>query len=600
VLYCCVLNYKKYHLLTYFDIFSYIWLIYFFFIYFYRLFYFYQSQLINMERYNILVFLVLMAVSVQAQFINNGATVTIQTGATLRVETNIENNGTGTFTNNGTIEVSGNFTNASTATLTGGAGLVKFIGSANTTLNTGGDALFNVQMDKIGNKTVTLSAPATVAGNLSFTGENSTIKLSGNDLALASTTTVSANANHSTNGYVVTNGAGKLVRTNLGGTPFTFTVGYDTTSYNPITIAENGTIDNIGVRVLEKAYENGVSGTAITSEVVDASWIISEASGGNSNLTITPQWLTADEMPSFTRNDCGVAKYVGPTYDLLLAGMGASTGSGTAADLYKRQRTAVTPGTFVVGDDKVMDYVAVSPKVFLHGAYGFSTNSTGLMTDNLRLFLPTTEPYTGYTNFTYAGRGSGETVNPSVFVVTGNDAIVDWIFLQVRNTVSPYSVVATKSALLQRDGDIVDIDGGPVKLRGIASGTYKVAVRHRNHLGILTNNNQSLSSTTTALDFTNSTTPEPVLGGLTLMNYVALGTNPAYVMIPGDGNVSGSVTASDNIAIWRPSNSQFVSSSNYLTNVGKADFNLSGSVTASDNIQMWRPSNSKLQSFSNN
>jgi hypothetical protein len=456
-----------------------------------------------MERYNILVFLVLMAVSVQAQFINNGATVTIQTGATLRVETNIENNGTGTFTNNGTIEVSGNFTNASTATLTGGAGLVKFIGSANTTLNTGGDALFNVQMDKIGNKTVTLSAPATVAGNLSFTGENSTIKLSGNDLALASTTTVSANANHSTNGYVVTNGAGKLVRTNLGGTPFTFTVGYDTTSYNPITIAENGTIDNIGVRVLEKAYENGVSGTAITSEVVDASWIISEASGGNSNLTITPQWLTADEMPSFTRNDCGVAKYVGPTYDLLLAGMGASTGSGTAADLYKRQRTAVTPGTFVVGDDKVMDYVAVSPKVFLGGP----SFASGRMGDQLRVanLIPIAQPYTTAPyNFSSAGRSGGESVaNVGIFnQSTGDgtqDDIVDWVFLELRSNAT--TIVGTKSALLQRDGDIVETDMAPIKFRGHASGNYHLAVRHRNHLGIMTLNANALTSTPTVFNF---------------------------------------------------------------------------------------------------
>ncbi|MBP6569716.1 MAG: hypothetical protein KA270_21245, partial [Saprospiraceae bacterium] len=258
-----------------------------------------------MRRYNLLVFLTLMTVAAQAQFINLGATVTIQSGATLRVETNIENNGTGTITNNGTIEVSGNFTNAGTATLTPGAGLVRFIGSANTTLDTGGDALFNVEMAKTGNATVALSTPATVAGNLSFTGEGSKILLGANDLTLASSTVVSAIPEHSTRGYVVTGSTGRLVRTNLGATEFTFPVGFNETTYNPITIAENGTIDNIGVRVLERAYENGVSGTHIASEVVDASWVISETNAGNSNLTITPQWLLADEMPSFTRADCG-------------------------------------------------------------------------------------------------------------------------------------------------------------------------------------------------------------------------------------------------------------------------------------------------------
>jgi len=556
----------------------------------------------DMRKLNILVFLSLITLSLQAQFVNNGATVTIQSGATLRVETDFTNM-SGTINNNGTIEVSGNFTNNNLALLatTGNLKFIKVTGSpTNVTLNTGNQQLNNVEMAKTSTDTVTLAAAATILGDLSFTGGK--VFLGGFDLTLGDTSVVNTPG---AAGYVVTNGMGRLIKTNLGSlvppnTTFTYPVAFDGGTYNPITITENGTVDNIGVRVLERAYENGANGTHIASEVVDASWVITEATGGGSNLTITPQWLTGDEMPSFTRGDCGVAKYIGPTYDLLLAGMGAASGAGTIATPYARQRIGVTPGTFVVGDDKVMDYVAVSPKVFLHGAYGFSTNSTGLMSDNLRLFLPTTEPYTGYTNFTYLGRGSGETVNPSAFAVTGNDAIVDWVFIQVRNTISPYMVVATKSAFLQRDGDIVDTDGGPVKIRGIVSGTYKVAVRHRNHLGILTDDNQSLSSTTTALDFTNSTTPEPVLGGLTAMNYVALGTNPAYVMIPGDGNANEQVTASDNVAIWRPSNTQFVSLANYLTNVGKADFNLSGSVTATDNIQMWRPNNSKLQSFPNN
>lgn len=460
-----------------------------------------------MRRYNLLVFLTLMTVAAQAQFINNGATVTIQSGATLRVETNIENNGAGTITNNGTIEVTGNFTNAGTAALTPGAGLVKFIGSANTTLDTGGDALFNVEMAKTGNATVALSAPATIAGNLSFTGAGSKILVGANDLTLASSTIVSATTDHSTNGYVVTGSTGRLVRTNLGVTPFTFPVGFDVNTYNPISIAENGTIDNIGVRVLDRAYENGVSGTAITSEVVDASWVVSEANTGNSNLTITPQWLTADEMPSFTRNDCGVSKYVGPAYDLLLSGMGASTGSGTASDLYKRQRIGVTPGTFVVGDDKVMDYVAVSPKVFLGGP----SFASGRMGDQLRVanLIPTAQPYTTAPyNFSNVGRGGGEFVdNIGVFNQSSGDGtqddIVDWVFLELRS--NPTTIVGTKSALLQRDGDIVETDMTPVKFRGHASGNYHVAIRHRNHLGIMTSSANALTSSPTVFNFSDGT-----------------------------------------------------------------------------------------------
>ena len=49
-------------------------------------------------------------------------------------------------------------------------------------------------------------------------------------------------------------------------------------------------------------------------------------------------------------------------------------------------------------------------------------------------------------------------------------------------------VLQTRSALVQRDGDIVDIDGvSPVTFNNVASTNYTIAVRHRNHLGLSTN-----------------------------------------------------------------------------------------------------------------
>ncbi|MBK6498759.1 MAG: hypothetical protein IPG00_11605 [Saprospiraceae bacterium] len=59
----------------------------------------------------VLMFFLMMSVTIQAQFINNGATVTIQSGATLRIETDFINN-SGTVTNNGVLEVKEDFTNA--------------------------------------------------------------------------------------------------------------------------------------------------------------------------------------------------------------------------------------------------------------------------------------------------------------------------------------------------------------------------------------------------------------------------------------------------------------------------------------------------------
>jgi len=45
--------------------------------------------------------------------------------------------------------------------------------------------------------------------------------------------------------------------------------------------------------------------------------------------------------------------------------------------------------------------------------------------------------------------------------------------------------VSTRSALLQRDGDVVDIDGSSPVHFSIASGSYYIAIKHRNHLGAM-------------------------------------------------------------------------------------------------------------------
>jgi hypothetical protein len=60
----------------------------------------------------------------------------------------------------------------------------------------------------------------------------------------------------------------------------------------------------------------------------------------------------------------------------------------------------------------------------------------------------------------------------------------------------PTTIVARRAALIQRDGDIVDVDGvNPVTFKDVLPGSYHVVVRHRNHLGVM-------SATPLALDAT--------------------------------------------------------------------------------------------------
>jgi hypothetical protein len=148
--------------------------------------------------------------------------------------------------------------------------------------------------------------------------------------------------------------------------------------------------------------------------------------------------------------------------------------------------------------------VSVSPKALLSGAY----MGGGLMQDSLRSrgVLPLTEPYTltlsGFTPIGCPGYNGGETTTPAMFAVTGNDAIVDWVHVEIRSTDAAYSKVATQNALIQRDGDIVDVNGNPLYFPCVCPGNYFITVKHRNHLGVMTEMSLPLTSTTTSVDFT--------------------------------------------------------------------------------------------------
>jgi len=123
-------------------------------------------------------------------------------------------------------------------------------------------------------------------------------------------------------------------------------------------------------------------------------------------------------------------------------------------------------------------------RAFLQGPYVAAAN---LMHDSLRVLdlIPLAEPYTGLSTFSHTGGGGGEQTTTTVLAVAGPDAIVDWVFLELRSSANPALVLATRSALLQRDGDVVDVDGTSPVVFGIASGPdYYVVVRHRNHFGV--------------------------------------------------------------------------------------------------------------------
>jgi hypothetical protein len=265
--------------------------------------------------------------------------------------------------------------------------------------------------------------------------------------------------------------------------------------------------------------------------------------------------------------------------DLIIAGLSGDTG------IFKVVVTgdcgSVTSQEAVVS---TFNGVVVSAKVILQGAFN---TATGLMNDNLRAqgYLPITEPYTGLSNFTHVKGNSGATLTPSVLPVTGPTAVVDWVFLELRSASNPSVIVATQSALVRRDGVIIDVEGNTsIYFGDIPEANYYMAVRHRNHFGVRTLNTLAfVRGTTTSFDFSGEFAPIYINLAIqtnlaTTIVRSASGTNYQSLWA-GDINRDGVIkyTGSGNdraILLTRLNNSLNGTASGYLSE----DINLSGTV----------------------
>lgn len=157
----------------------------------------------------------------------------------------------------------------------------------------------------------------------------------------------------------------------------------------------------------------------------------------------------------------------------------------------------------------------LNARVFLSGPYDATT---GLMHDSLRTrgLVPLTEPYTAL-GYGFIG-GGGESVYPSVLNTVGPDAIVDWCVLELRDAADSTVVLESRAVRLQRDGDLVDLDGvSPVKSR-LKIGHYFIVVKHRNHLGVMTGSPKLVSLSTEQYDFTS---PGMAVYGVDAMDDIA-------------------------------------------------------------------------------
>ncbi|HMQ77787.1 MAG TPA: hypothetical protein PKE21_17030, partial [Flavobacteriales bacterium] len=198
--------------------------------------------------------------------------------------------------------------------------------------------------------------------------------------------------------------------------------------------------------------------------------------------------------------------------------------------------TAIVPGGVVTQGFQQPGVVKVRLRLgaILEGPYA---SATGLMNDALRStgVLPLSEPYSAL-GYAFEG-GGGETTTAPVLAVVGSDAIVDWVVVELRDPIDPTVIVASRSALLQRDGDIVELDGvSPVGISASA-GDYHIAVRHRNHLAVMSASPYALDAVPNVINFSLAGTPAY---GTNARKSIT-GTFPALVLWAGDVTFNGQV-----------------------------------------------------------
>jgi Ricin-type beta-trefoil lectin domain len=134
-----------------------------------------------------------------------------------------------------------------------------------------------------------------------------------------------------------------------------------------------------------------------------------------------------------------------------------------------------------------------------------------------------------------------------------DQSAVDWVLIEVKNTSG--ITVQRKAALITNDAFLTDANGinspgnfYPVKFTNITSpGYYKVIVRHRNHLAIVTESNVYLTQSTSPSIYNNIDLTKNV--NVKGSNQKLLGTNSisqnVYGLRVGDVNSDGNIDSAD-------------------------------------------------------
>ncbi|MBK7382891.1 MAG: hypothetical protein IPI81_06075 [Flavobacteriales bacterium] len=226
-------------------------------------------------------------------------------------------------------------------------------------------------------------------------------------------------------------------------------------------------------------------------------------SGCISNCNYEDKWAIGRRHPDGSRDESfgdvqvpygywGMIQGLKPLPDGRLLARGNATIQGSSRRVVVRYHSIPDPRA------------TLSLRMFLGGAYDASID---LMRDDLRQqdLLPALQPYGP--PFYPPANGVGPWAVPQhVLEVEGEDAVVDWVWLELINALDSSNVMATRVGLVHRNGMVTSADGhSPIDFSA-GAGSYFVRVRHRNHLGVTIADPLALGATLTTVDLTDPAT----------------------------------------------------------------------------------------------
>lgn len=211
-------------------------------------------------------------------------------------------------------------------------------------------------------------------------------------------------------------------------------------------------------------------------------------------------------------------------------------------------------------------------KVFLEGSF----NGINMSAD-LNNILPTSQPY-NIPPWNYEGTESVANIP--------NSNIIDWVLIELRDTTEAQfatseTMIDRKAAFLLNSGIIVDTDGNSLpSFTGFFRNNLFAVIKHRNHLGIMSNYPLTLSDSIISYNFSDAA--DKAYGGIYTQKELLPGT---WGMIAADGNADGIIDNLDIEYLW---NNQ-AGMSGYKS----GDYNMDTEVDNLDKDDFWLPNEGK-------